>query len=132
MRNLIIFISLLTLLFNPVALPGQNEEETQETISELEHYVTSAAFDGMLPEDLTRAVSVLEGDSLQLRQTSSLGETLAWEPGIHSTYFGPGASRPVIRGFGGERIRVCSGTVLTPWTYRTPVPITRLEWNLFF
>ena len=113
MRNLIIFISLLTLLFNPVALPGQNEEETQETISELEHYVTSAAFDGMLPVDLTRAVSILEGDSLQLRQTSSLGDTLAWEPGIHSTYYGPGASRPIIRGFEGNRIQVLKGGINT-------------------
>ena len=60
----------------------------------------------MLAEDLTRAVSVLQGDSLQLRQTSSLGETLAWKPGIHSTYFGPSASRPVICGFGGDRIRL--------------------------
>ena len=109
MRNFIIFISLLTLLFNPLALPGQNEEETQESISELAHYVTSAAFDGMLPEDLTRAVSILEGDSLQLRQTSSLGDTLAWVPGIHSTYHGPGASRPIIRGFEGNRIRVLKG-----------------------
>ena len=113
MRNLITFISLTTLLFGPLALPGQTEEETQEKIRELDLYVTSAAFDGMLPEDMTRAVSVLKGDALQLRQTSSLGDTLAWEPGIHSTYFGPGASRPVIRGFEGNRIRVLKGGIDT-------------------
>jgi len=36
----------------------------------------------------------------------TLGETLSELPGISSTYFGPGASRPVIRGLDGPRVRV--------------------------
>jgi len=35
-----------------------------------------------------------------------LGETLQAELGIQSSYFGPGAGRPIIRGLGGERLRV--------------------------
>ncbi|HHR0203621.1 TPA: TonB-dependent receptor plug domain-containing protein, partial [Pseudomonas aeruginosa] len=50
--------------------------------------------------------SVLEGDELTLRQKGSLGETLNGLPGVSSTYFGPGASRPVIRGMDGDRIRL--------------------------
>jgi iron complex outermembrane receptor protein len=50
--------------------------------------------------------TVLNGDELTLRQKGSLGETLAHEPGVSSTYFGPGASRPIIRGLDGDRIRV--------------------------
>ncbi|MGV8340435.1 TonB-dependent receptor plug domain-containing protein, partial [Pseudomonas aeruginosa] len=34
------------------------------------------------------------------------GETLNGLPGVSSTYFGPGASRPVIRGMDGDRIRL--------------------------
>ena len=35
------------------------------------------------------------------------------EPGISSSYFGPGASRPVIRGLGEDRIRVLQNGVAT-------------------
>lgn len=51
-------------------------------------------------------VSVLDGDDLTVQSHSTLGETLANEPGVSSTSFGPGASRPVIRGLGGDRIRI--------------------------
>ena len=52
------------------------------------------------------AASVLHGQSLMLKQKSSLGETLDGQPGVSSTYFGPAASRPVIRGLDGDRIRI--------------------------
>lgn len=50
--------------------------------------------------------SVLQGDELTLRQKGSLGETLDGLPGVSSTWFGPGASRPIIRGMDGDRIRL--------------------------
>ncbi len=55
-------------------------------------------------------VSVLSGDGLVLRRGSSLGETLNGLPGVSSTYFGPNASRPVIRGLDGDRVRVLSNS----------------------
>ena len=48
------------------------------------------------------------GPELLLRSRTSLGETLDGTPGVSSTYFGPNASRPVIRGLDGDRIRVLS------------------------
>src|SRR3546814_10450834 len=42
--------------------------------------------------------------SRQLKPT--IGETLANQPGVSATSFGPNASRPVLRGFQGERVRV--------------------------
>ena len=50
--------------------------------------------------------TVLEGNDLLQQQHSSLGETLNKQPGVASTWFGPGASRPVIRGLDGDRIRI--------------------------
>ncbi|AZD50439.1 TonB-dependent receptor [Pseudomonas chlororaphis] len=50
--------------------------------------------------------TVLEGDELTLQQQGSLGETLNKQPGVSSSYFGPGASRPIIRGLDGDRIRL--------------------------
>ena len=46
------------------------------------------------------------GPGLLLRSRSTLGETLDGTPGVSSTYFGPNASRPVIRGLDGDRIRI--------------------------
>lgn len=64
-------------------------------------------------DEISAPTSVLAGDALGQRQQSTLGETLAGLPGVDSTYFGPGASRPVIRGLGGDRIRVLTGGVGT-------------------
>ena len=50
----------------------------------------------------------LAGDGLVLRRASTLGETLDGLPGVSSTWFGPNANRPVIRGQDGDRIRVLS------------------------
>jgi iron complex outermembrane recepter protein len=53
-----------------------------------------------------RAESSLQGDALADRLRATLGETLAAMPGVSSSYFGPTASRPIIRGLDGERVRV--------------------------
>jgi iron complex outermembrane recepter protein len=56
--------------------------------------------------DVAAPSSVLSGNGLVLRRGSSLGETLDNLPGVSSSYFGPNANRPVIRGQDGDRIRV--------------------------
>ncbi|HST46055.1 MAG TPA: TonB-dependent receptor plug domain-containing protein, partial [Luteimonas sp.] len=59
-------------------------------------------------EQLAAPATSISGDELVLRRGSSLGETLEGLPGVSSTYFGPNANRPVIRGQDGDRIRVLS------------------------
>ncbi len=56
--------------------------------------------------ELAAPTTVLEGDALALQQKGSLGQTLNNQPGVASTWFGPGASRPLIRGLDGDRIRI--------------------------
>jgi len=56
--------------------------------------------------DLVAPTSALAGTALLLNRESTLGETLANTPGVSSTYFGPNASRPIIRGQDGDRIRI--------------------------
>lgn len=58
-------------------------------------------------------VSTLESPDLQQRAQGSLGETLSHTPGVNSTYFGPGSSRPIIRGLDGDRIRILQNSVGT-------------------
>ncbi|MGH7565145.1 MAG: TonB-dependent receptor plug domain-containing protein, partial [Gemmatimonadota bacterium] len=64
-------------------------------------------------DEVAQPVGVVEGRDLVARREATLGETLSDEPGVNSTYFGPGASRPVIRGLGGDRIRILEGGVGT-------------------
>lgn len=56
--------------------------------------------------DVLQGTSVLKGEELARQLRSTTGETLARQPGVSSTSFGPNASRPILRGFQGERIRV--------------------------
>ena len=58
--------------------------------------------------DMATPVSVLEGDALVRQREATLGETLTSEPGITSSHFGAGASRPIIRGMDGPRVKVLS------------------------
>lgn len=54
----------------------------------------------------TASGAVLAGPELETQIRSTIGETLAHLPGASSTSFGPSASRPVLRGFQGERARI--------------------------
>jgi iron complex outermembrane recepter protein len=56
--------------------------------------------------DVVAPVSTLSGTDLLLKKGSTLGETLNSLPGVSQSWFGPNASRPVIRGLDGDRIRI--------------------------
>ncbi|MEO7855164.1 MAG: TonB-dependent receptor [Rubrivivax sp.] len=60
--------------------------------------------------DVVAPTNVLSGEALILRRGSTLGDTLDGLPGVSSSYFGPNANRPVIRGQDGDRIRVLSNS----------------------
>ena len=67
-----------------------------------------------LGRDATPAnVGSLSGADLRERGQGSLGETLGSLPGVSSTYFGTQASRPIVRGLDGERVRVLSNSLAT-------------------
>ena len=50
--------------------------------------------------------SVVTGTELTRDLRPTIGETLARQPGVSATSFGPNSSRPVLRGLQGERVRV--------------------------
>jgi iron complex outermembrane receptor protein len=76
-------------------------------------FVTTASPLARSQAELTSATTVLDGQALALRQQPTLGETLAGLPGISSSYFGPGASRPVIRGLDTNRVRILQNSLDT-------------------
>ena len=55
---------------------------------------------------LLASTASLAGDDLTAQLRGQIGETLARLPGVSATSFSPGASRPVLRGLDGDRIRV--------------------------
>ena len=55
---------------------------------------------------LLSGVSVLQGGELTRQLRPTIGDTLSRQPGVSSTSFGPNASRPILRGFQGERVRI--------------------------
>lgn len=56
--------------------------------------------------DVLSGTSIVSGQELTRSLQPTIGETLAHQPGVSATSFGPNASRPILRGFQGERIRV--------------------------
>lgn len=58
------------------------------------------------PDEFAQSIEVLSGDELRRKKSNSVGEAVKNELGVSSTYFAPGASRPIIRGLGSNRVRV--------------------------
>ena len=78
---------------------------------ELETSLISASALPRQHHEMTTPTEVLEGDALIQRRAATLGETLDGLPGVHAASFGAGASRPVIRGLDGGRVKVLSDGV---------------------
>jgi iron complex outermembrane receptor protein len=57
-------------------------------------------------QDVLAGTSVVSGEELSREMRPTIGETLARQPGVSATSYGPNASRPILRGFQGERIRI--------------------------
>jgi len=56
--------------------------------------------------DILSGVSIIQGAELTEALRPSIGETLQHTPGVSATSFGPSASRPILRGLQGERVRI--------------------------
>ena len=86
--------------------PDAASRETQ--VDEI--VVTGAPF-GIGRRATTIATTVVDEEALAVAPAASLGDLLNGEPGIRSTSFSPGASRPVIRGLTGPRVQVLTNGV---------------------
>jgi len=61
---------------------------------------------GLAQLDVLAGTSVFEASDIPKNLASQIGDVLVKLPGVSATSFSPGASRPVLRGFSGERVRV--------------------------
>lgn len=60
------------------------------------------------PARMTTPAAVMNADQLVSQGRATLGETIEHMPGVRGSSFGAGASRPVIRGMDGARVKVLS------------------------
>jgi iron complex outermembrane receptor protein len=68
--------------------------------------VTATPFGAGEGAQILAPAKVLTGDELKNKQGASLGETLSNELGVSASAFGAGASRPIIRGLEGSRVKI--------------------------
>jgi iron complex outermembrane receptor protein len=61
--------------------------------------------------DALSGVAVLKGEDLISAIRPSIGDTLAHTAGVSASSFGPTASRPILRGLEGERVRVLTNGI---------------------
>jgi iron complex outermembrane recepter protein len=94
--------SLLT-LSNPAFAQSNNDHHDDSTSD-----IVVTALYAREQGDLLSGTSVVSGDELARDIRPSIGETLTRQAGVSATSFGPNASRPILRGFQGERVRVLS------------------------
>ncbi|MBB5987448.1 TonB-dependent receptor [Sphingobium lignivorans] len=108
-------VALSALLMGVSALPAQAQDRaTQPPDTGAGHghdadHPEDIVITAIIPRahiDVLGGTSVLRGEELVRDLRPSLGETLARQPGVSATSFGPGASRPILRGFSGDRIRL--------------------------
>lgn len=76
-----------------------------------EEVVVTAAPYGVSLKTATTSINVVSAAQLQTAPAVGLGDLLSGLPGLRSTFFGPGASRPVIRGLSGPRVLILQNSV---------------------
>ncbi|SFG04716.1 iron complex outermembrane recepter protein [Novosphingobium sp. CF614] len=88
----------------PAASPDDSGQSGHAQENGPEIIVTGRVISGSV--DPIAAPVVLEGDSLARALKPQIGEMLASLPGVSSSGFAPGVSRPILRGFDGPRVQV--------------------------
>ena len=96
---------------SPIERNTKDVEERSGTESRYDEVTVTATPLPRSLSDLATPADVVTGEQLRVQEQRTLGETLSRQPGVSSSYYGPNASRPIIRGQGGERIRILNNGV---------------------
>ena len=95
------------LFFACKSLPvGGADSHSHSEIHELDPFVVDASLSPRSSRDMLTPATVVASDELETSLAPTIGQLLEGQPGVHSSAFGAGASRPVIRGLEGNRLRV--------------------------
>ncbi len=106
MKTFLIGVSLVSLLAMPAAYAQTATQGSDTAPAPRSNDIIVTGVLQQSERDVLQGTSVLSGEALSRALRPTIGETLARLPGVSATSFGPTASRPILRGFQGERIRV--------------------------
>jgi len=97
-------LSALASLSSPAR--AQTAPAADDAVTTLPTVVVTTPFQDDENAQVLAPATVLRGDALKDKLGNSLGDTLSDELGVSATAFGAAASRPVIRGMGGPRVKI--------------------------
>ncbi|MCA3718737.1 MAG: TonB-dependent receptor [Brevundimonas sp.] len=83
----------------------------QDPATELDDIIVTGAPFGISQSASVIATTVLDEEALATAPAATLGDLLAGTPGLRSSSFAPGATRPVIRGLTGPRVQVLTNGI---------------------
>jgi iron complex outermembrane receptor protein len=88
----------------PVAAAQDSDDDLHNRQSDNGEIVVTA--NGLKRLDMLAGTTAVEGLELQRSQAIQIGDVLVNQPGVSMSGFAPGASRPVLRGFSGNRVKL--------------------------
>ena len=99
------------ILLSSLFILAPNHILAKQDTTELDSIIVTANPLNNNSNEVVKATTQISGDELLLKVQPTIGETLTQELGIRSSYYGPNASRPVIRGLDGDQINILQNGV---------------------
>jgi len=104
----ILLLTTAVLIAGPALAEDQSAPAQEDTAKHggIEPEIVVTAPFGRTRTDALSTLDVVSGVELARDLRSSIGDTLARQPGVSATSYSPAASRPILRGQQGDRVRV--------------------------
>jgi len=105
MTRFLLLASISSLALTSAAFAQDADERREATI------IVSAPGPDRSADELVGNATALDRAEILETLSATLGDTLDRQPGVSTTFFGAGASRPVLRGLGAERVQVLTNGI---------------------
>lgn len=105
MRKKVICAAISSVFGTSAGMAAESDEPARHN-TEIEEIIVRALPFSRNSLESAQPVDLLIGEELDDQRGMTLGETLQNQPGVHSSYYGNGAGRPIIRGMNGPRVRI--------------------------
>ena len=104
-------VLIATAVSTQALLSGAHAQEAEPSRRLEPVLITTAPGPDRTSDELIGNATALGRAEIISQLSGTLGDTLSGKPGVSSTFFGQGASRPVLRGLGAERVQVLTNGI---------------------
>lgn len=104
MTRFLLLASISPLALTPI-VAAEPDELREETV------IVSAPGPERSADELVGKATALDREDILETLNATLGDSLDRQPGVSTTFFGAGASRPILRGLGAERVQVLTNGI---------------------